>query len=60
MVPKKELSRRSQDHGDVIEDRKTGKQATITQMFDTDAVMDYNPSSSGQTAPRYPDHFEVE
>jgi FKBP-type peptidyl-prolyl cis-trans isomerase 2 len=34
--------------GDIIEDRKTGKQATITQMSDTDAVMDYNHPLAGK------------
>jgi FKBP-type peptidyl-prolyl cis-trans isomerase 2 len=34
--------------GDIIEDRKTGKQATITQMSETDAVMDYNHPLAGK------------
>jgi FKBP-type peptidyl-prolyl cis-trans isomerase 2 len=34
--------------GDIVEDRKTGKQATITQMSDTDAVMDYNHPLAGK------------
>jgi FKBP-type peptidyl-prolyl cis-trans isomerase 2 len=34
--------------GDVIEDRKTGQQATITQMSETDAVMDYNHPLAGK------------
>src|SRR6476660_10408843 len=34
--------------GDIIEDRKTGQQATITQMSDTDAVMDYNHPLAGK------------
>jgi FKBP-type peptidyl-prolyl cis-trans isomerase 2 len=34
--------------GDVLEDRKTGKQATITQMSETDAVMDYNHPLAGK------------
>ena len=34
--------------GDIIEDRRTGQQATITQMSDTDAVMDYNHPLAGK------------
>ena len=34
--------------GDVVEDRRTGQQATITQMSDTDAVMDYNHPLAGK------------
>jgi len=34
--------------GDVIEDRRTGQQATITQMSETDAVMDYNHPLAGK------------
>ena len=34
--------------GDVLEDRSTGKQATITQMSETDAVMDYNHPLAGK------------
>ena len=34
--------------GDVLEDRKTGQQATITQMSETDAVMDYNHPLAGK------------
>jgi FKBP-type peptidyl-prolyl cis-trans isomerase 2 len=34
--------------GDIVEDRKTGQQATITQMSDTDAVMDYNHPLAGK------------
>ena len=34
--------------GDVVEDRRTGKQATITQISDTDAVMDYNHPLAGK------------
>jgi len=34
--------------GDVIEDRRTGQQATITQLSDTDAVMDYNHPLAGK------------
>ena len=34
--------------GDIIEDRKTGKQGTITQMSETDAVMDYNHPLAGK------------
>lgn len=34
--------------GDIVEDRKTGQQATITQMSETDAVMDYNHPLAGK------------
>ena len=34
--------------GDIIQDRRTGQQATITQMSDTDAVMDYNQPLAGK------------
>ena len=34
--------------GDVVEDRRTGQQATVTQMSDTDAVMDYNHPLAGK------------
>lgn len=34
--------------GDIIQDRRTGQQATITQMSDTDAVMDYNHPLAGK------------
>jgi len=34
--------------GDIVEDRRTGQQATITQMSDTDAVMDYNHPLAGK------------
>jgi FKBP-type peptidyl-prolyl cis-trans isomerase 2 len=34
--------------GDVVEDRKSGQQATITQMSDTDAVIDYNHPLAGK------------
>ena len=34
--------------GDIVEDRNTGQQATITQMSDTDAVMDYNHPLAGK------------
>ena len=34
--------------GDIIEDRRTGQQATITQMSDTDAVMDFNHPLAGK------------
>ena len=47
MVPKKELPAGAKT-GDIIEDRKTGKQATITQMSETDAVMDYNHPLAGK------------
>jgi FKBP-type peptidyl-prolyl cis-trans isomerase 2 len=47
VVPKQDLPRGAKT-GDIIEDRKTGKQATITQMSDTDAVMDYNHPLAGK------------
>jgi len=47
VVPTKELPAGVKP-GDVIEDRKTGQQATITQMSDTDAVMDYNHPLAGK------------
>ena len=47
MVPTKELPAGIKT-GDIIEDRKTGQQATITQMSDTDAVMDYNHPLAGK------------
>ncbi len=47
MVPKRELPAGAKT-GDIIEDRKTGKQATITQMSETDAVMDYNHPLAGK------------
>ena len=34
--------------GDIIEDRRTGQQATITQMSESDAVMDYNHPLAGK------------
>jgi FKBP-type peptidyl-prolyl cis-trans isomerase 2 len=34
--------------GDIVEDRNTGQQATVTQMSDTDAVMDYNHPLAGK------------
>ena len=34
--------------GDIVEDRRTGQQATVTQMSDTDAVMDYNHPLAGK------------
>jgi FKBP-type peptidyl-prolyl cis-trans isomerase 2 len=34
--------------GDIVEDRKTGQQATVTQMSETDAVMDYNHPLAGK------------
>jgi FKBP-type peptidyl-prolyl cis-trans isomerase 2 len=47
IVPTKELPS-GVKNGDIIEDRKTGQQATITQMSDTDAVMDYNHPLAGK------------
>ena len=47
VVPTKELPAGVKT-GDVIEDRKTGQQATIVQMSDTDAVMDYNHPLAGK------------
>ena len=47
VVPTKELPTGVKT-GDVIEDRKTGQQATIVQMSDTDAVMDYNHPLAGK------------
>jgi FKBP-type peptidyl-prolyl cis-trans isomerase 2 len=47
VVPTKELPSGVKT-GDIIEDRKTGQQATITQMSDTDAVMDYNHPLAGK------------
>ena len=47
VVPTKELPSGVKT-GDVIEDRRTGQQATITQMSDTDAVMDYNHPLAGK------------
>ena len=47
IVPTKELPSGVKT-GDIIEDRKTGQQATITQMSDTDAVMDYNHPLAGK------------
>jgi FKBP-type peptidyl-prolyl cis-trans isomerase 2 len=34
--------------GDIVEDRKTGQQATVTQVSETDAVMDYNHPLAGK------------
>lgn len=47
VVPTKELPAGVKT-GDIIEDRRTGQQATITQMSDTDAVMDYNHPLAGK------------
>jgi FKBP-type peptidyl-prolyl cis-trans isomerase 2 len=47
VVPTKELPSGVKT-GDIIEDRRTGQQATITQMSDTDAVMDYNHPLAGK------------
>ena len=47
VVPTKELPA-GVKAGDIIEDRRTGQQATITQMSDTDAVMDYNHPLAGK------------
>jgi FKBP-type peptidyl-prolyl cis-trans isomerase 2 len=47
VVPTKELPAGVKT-GDLIEDRRTGQQATITQMSDTDAVMDYNHPLAGK------------
>ena len=47
VVPTKELPA-GVKAGDVIEDRKTGQQATIIQMSDSDAVMDYNHPLAGK------------
>jgi FKBP-type peptidyl-prolyl cis-trans isomerase 2 len=47
VVPTKELPA-GVKAGDIIEDRKTGQQATITQMSETDAVMDYNHPLAGK------------
>ena len=47
MVPTKELPAGIKT-GDIVEDRKTGQQATVTQMSDTDAVMDYNHPLAGK------------
>lgn len=47
VVPTKELPA-GVKAGDVIEDRRTGQQATITQMSETDAVMDYNHPLAGK------------
>jgi FKBP-type peptidyl-prolyl cis-trans isomerase 2 len=47
MVPTKDLPAGVKT-GDIIEDRSTGKQATITQMSDTSAVMDYNHPLAGK------------
>lgn len=47
MVPTKELPAGLKT-GDIVEDRRTGQQATITQMSDTDAVMDYNHPLAGK------------
>lgn len=47
VVPTKELPAGVKT-GDIIEDRSTGKQATITQMSQTDAVMDYNHPLAGK------------
>ncbi len=47
VVPTRELPSGAKT-GDIIEDRKTVKQATITQMSETDAVMDYNHPLAGK------------
>jgi len=47
VVPTKELPAGVKT-GDIIEDRRTGQQATITQMSETDAVMDYNHPLAGK------------
>jgi FKBP-type peptidyl-prolyl cis-trans isomerase 2 len=47
VVPMKELPAGVKT-GDIIEDRNTGKQATIIQMSQTDAVMDYNHPLAGK------------
>jgi FKBP-type peptidyl-prolyl cis-trans isomerase 2 len=47
VVPTKELPA-GVKAGDIIEDRRTGQQATITQMSETDAVMDYNHPLAGK------------
>ena len=47
VVPTKELPSGVKT-GDIIEDRRSGQQATITQMSDTDAVMDYNHPLAGK------------
>ena len=47
MVPTKELPAGIKS-GDVVEDRNTGQQATITQMSDTEAVVDYNHPLAGK------------
>jgi FKBP-type peptidyl-prolyl cis-trans isomerase 2 len=47
VVPTKELPAGIKT-GDIVEDRKTGRQATITQMSETDAVMDYNHPLAGK------------
>ena len=47
VVPTKELPSGVKT-GDIIEDQRTGQQATITQMSDTDAVMDYNHPLAGK------------
>ena len=47
VVPTRELPAGAKT-GDVVEDRKTGQQATITQMSDTEAVMDYNHPLAGK------------
>ena len=47
VVPTKELPAGVKT-GEIIEDRRTGQQATITQMSDTDAVMDYNHPLAGK------------
>jgi FKBP-type peptidyl-prolyl cis-trans isomerase 2 len=47
IVPTRELPAGAKT-GDIIEDRKTGKQATITQMSESDAVMDYNHPLAGK------------
>jgi FKBP-type peptidyl-prolyl cis-trans isomerase 2 len=47
IVPTKELPAGVKT-GDIVEDRKTGRQATITQMSERDAVMDYNHPLAGK------------
>lgn len=47
VVPTKELPAGVKT-GDIIEDRRTGQQATITQLSQTDAVMDYNHPLAGK------------
>ena len=47
VVPTKDLPE-GVKAGDVVEDRNTGQQATITQMSETNAVMDYNHPLAGK------------